>query len=155
QGYINSNIAPSFSPDGRQVLAANVSGTAQAWDAATGKAIRPYRGYASTVRGAAFSQDGRWVLTTTTGNPVARPWENDTGGARLWDAATGQELRAFRGHTMGVNPAATAVLAPDGKGVLLASQDGAVRLWDAATGQELRAFRGNPSNVYAAAFSPD
>ena len=40
-----------------------------------------------TVSSVAFSPDGQWALTGS---------HDDT--ARLWDAATGEVLRTFRGH---------------------------------------------------------
>src|SRR5262249_43937710 len=79
---------------------------------------------------------------------------------RLWDVATGKELRKFVAHQAMV---ARVVFSPDGK--LLASRggiDGILRLWDAATGAEVRKFedlsRVNPWRFYreaALAFSPD
>ena len=76
-----------------------------------------------------FSPDGTRVLTAS---------EDKT--ARLWDAATGQELQVLRGHEDWVH---SAVFSPDGARVLTASADNTARLWDAATGQELKVLRGH------------
>src|SRR5262249_12815687 len=59
------------------------------------------------------------------------------GTLRLWDAATGRELRSFVGHRGDVRCVA---FSPDGKRLLSGGADGTVRLWDAATGRE----RGSP-----------
>jgi WD40 repeat protein len=72
--------------------------------------------------------------------------------ARLWDAATGQEIRASRGHEDTVTSVA---FSPDGARVLTGSGDRTARLWDAATGKEIRAFKGNEDTVSSVAFSPD
>ena len=56
---------------------------------------------------------------------------------RLWDAASGKELRCLRGHTGWVVGAA---FAQGGKGVLTCARDGTVRLWSADTGAEVRRF---------------
>ena len=72
--------------------------------------------------------------------------------ARLWDAASGQELRVLRGHESRVS---SAVFSPDGARVLTASDDNTARLWDAASGQELRVLRGHEDTVNSAVFSPD
>ena len=74
------------------------------------------------------------------------------GFVRLWDAATGTEIRQFVGHTDGVTSVA---FSPDGMRLASASYDGTVRLWDAATGTEIRQFGGHTRWVTSVAFSPD
>jgi WD40 repeat protein len=59
---------------------------------------------------------------------------------RLWDTATGNELRTFTGHTDGINAIA---ISSDGKTLVSASEDGSARVWDVATGKERLAFRGH------------
>ena len=46
--------------------------------------------------------------------------------ARIWDLATGQEIRRFAGHTDQINGVA---FSPDGKLVLTGSSDNTARLW--------------------------
>jgi WD40 repeat protein len=65
---------------------------------------------------------------------------------RLWDAATGQEIRTIR------QPAYGAVFSPDGK--TLASVGGGIQLWEVATGRLIRGFQGGPSWA-SVVFSPD
>src|ERR1017187_1959838 len=89
----------------------------------------------------AFSPDGRFVLT---GGEEPR--------ARLWDAATGMQIRLFEGHTGPVNSVA---FSPDGHTVLTGSRDKTARLWDVATGQQIRSFEGNRDAILSVAFSPD
>ncbi|HIK09877.1 MAG TPA: PD40 domain-containing protein, partial [Oscillatoriaceae cyanobacterium M33_DOE_052] len=66
---------------------------------------------------------------------------------RLWDVATGRELRQFTGHTEGVSSVS---FSPDGKYLASGGWDGVVRLSDVATGRELRQLTGG-----IATFSPD
>ena len=90
------------------------------------------------VEAVTFSPDGRTALTGSS---------DDT--ARLWDVATGRELRHFR-HA---NSVSSVAFSPDGRTVLTGSSDGSARLWEAATGRELRQFKGRA--VSSVAFSPD
>lgn len=70
---------------------------------------------------------------------------------KLWDAASGQELRAFQGHSGGVNDC---VFSPNGDVVVSASDDGTLKLWDTTTGRELRTLEAR-SQVTGCAVSPD
>ncbi|HKI35235.1 MAG TPA: PQQ-binding-like beta-propeller repeat protein [Gemmataceae bacterium] len=79
--------------------------------------------------GVAFAPDGKTFASA-----------GDDRVIRLWDAATGKELRTFTGHADGVNAVA---FSSDGKTLASASEDGSARLWDAATGKECLAFRGH------------
>jgi hypothetical protein len=79
-----------------------------------------------------------------------------TGGsdqtARLWEAATGREVRRFEGHAVGI---LAATFSPDGRWVLTGGSDQTARLWEAATGREVRRFLGHTDLVRAVAISPD
>jgi hypothetical protein len=79
-----------------------------------------------------------------------------TGGedptARLWDAATGKQIRSFEGHTASLWSVA---FSPDGRFVLTGSADNTARLWDAATGRQIRTFAGHTDGVLSVAFSAD
>jgi WD domain, G-beta repeat len=55
---------------------------------------------------------------------------------RPWDAAAGNEIRAFKGHE---NIVTSVVFSPDGAQVLTGAWDEIARLWDAATGKATRA----------------
>jgi WD40 repeat protein len=70
---------------------------------------------------------------------------------RLWDAATGKEIRRFEGHKGNLEGLA---FSPDGKVILSAGNDGIARLWDAATGKEVRQLAGHRGTL-TAIFSPD
>jgi WD40 repeat protein len=93
------------------------------------------------VWGASFSPDGKNIVTASA---------DET--ARLWDAASGLELRKFTGHTEVVSDA---IFSPDGKSVLTTSRDKTARLWDVATGEQMRVYAGHTNWVNRAAFSPD
>ena len=72
---------------------------------------------------------------------------------KLWDAATGQLIRTFEGHSdCGRSRSRSR---PTARRVLSGSWDKTVKLWDAATGQLIRTFEGHSGWVTSVAFSPD
>src|SRR5262249_21201215 len=80
--------------------------------------------HAGQLNSVAYPPDAKTVASAS--------WEKTI---RIWDAATGQELRKLQGHDDKVMAVA---FAPDGKTLASASVDKTVRLWGAATGQQLR-----------------
>jgi hypothetical protein len=111
------------------------------WDAATGQAIGAPLRHEEPVYSAAFSPDGRRVVTAS---------EDQT--AQVWDAATGQAIGTPLRHEGWVT---TAAFSPDGRRVVTASEDQTAQVWDAATGQAIGAPLRHEERVYTAAFSPD
>jgi RNA polymerase sigma factor (sigma-70 family) len=92
-----------------------------------------------TLRSLAFSPDGKLL--------VSGGWDRVL---RLWDPATGCEVRQIDGPKDGVEAIA---FSPDGK-VLAGAGDSCAYLWDAETGREIRRLQGHKGRVTALAFSP-
>lgn len=80
-------------------------------------------GHSDDVRSVALNPD---VRTIATGS--------EDGTARLWNAASGRELRALKGRSQSVISVA---FNPDRRTVATAPDDNASRLWNAATDREL------------------
>jgi RNA polymerase sigma factor (sigma-70 family) len=159
RGHTQDITSLVFSPDGKTLLSGSgdfisrFRGDTKLWDVATRRERLTLSGR-SDADTAAFAPDGRVVATASFG------------GVRLWDAATGKEIRNWEAHP-GVFPAGSGgglprgywiysmAYSPDGNTLVTASDDKSVRFWDPQTGQELRRLPGDFGEVYAVAFSSD
>ncbi len=104
-----------------------------------------YRTLISEMRlSAAFSPDGKWVVTAGPDN-TPQVWGEEEPG---WVEVAAQ----LRGHKDIVY---TAVFSPDSKWVITASRDNTARVWEAATGKVVAELHGHTDWVLSAAFSPD
>ena len=137
--------AAALSPDGRLLVTGLNDGTIQLWEVATGKKLHILRGAdesktttilhdgstsstsvkIDSVRFAAFSADGRNIITADTSTTV-----------RVWEAGSGRELAAFcaadRLHLSLFDESAAS--SRDGRFVVLhGSDDNTVILWDVAS----------------------
>lgn len=99
-------------------------------------------GHVGPVRALAFTPDSRLLLSGGGQGDQS---------IRVWDVATGKELRQFQGRTDSVNSVA---VSPDGKRALSGSADGTLRVWDLATGKELQRIL-HTEVVTAVAWLPD
>src|SRR5262249_23611341 len=76
----------------------------------------------------ALGPDGKAVISSSYGQTL-----------RLWDVATGKELRRFQGHERYV---AALALSPDGKTLATVEARGnVIRLWDVATAKAVRQLK--------------
>jgi RNA polymerase sigma factor (sigma-70 family) len=103
----------AHSPDGKQVAAVSLR-SVWIWEAATGKVVRKLDGHQETVTGAAFTADGKYVVSAARDGTV-----------RVWDRASAKEHHQFRPGGDGIEHMA---LAPDGL---------TVATWDFNNGREM------------------
>ncbi len=115
--------------------------TARLWSVASGEAVGPAMRHDAAILTAAFSPDGRRVLTTS------RDWR-----ARLWDTADATLVGEPMRHQAAVLDAA---FSPDGRTIVTGSLDGTACLWSTATTRPIGAPLAHQSSVRAVAFSPD
>jgi hypothetical protein len=99
------------------------------------------RGNAAAVYSVVFSRGG--VMVASAGHD---------GTARLWDAATGRQVRVLAGHRGWVRAVAFNL---DGSQLASGGGDWTVRLWDTATGKVTQVLTDHNDVVRGAAFSPD
>ena len=101
----------------------------------------PPLNHEAEVNNVVFSKDESKILTTSR-----------DGTARLYDAATGEELIPSMRHEKSVK---TAMFSKDETKILTSSNDGTARLYDAATGEELIPTMRHEGRVSSAVFSKD
>jgi WD40 repeat protein len=137
----------AVSPDGRSAVVAAIGFTcvyrvsqAQIWDLATGKAGRILGGHSGGVTDAAFSPDGRSVVTAS-----------EDGTVRIWDVSTGTE-RSKLPHDAYVS---SARYSPDGTLLVTATRNGSAQIWKVAAAQKGPALNGHTGAVTRAVFSPE
>jgi WD40 repeat protein len=108
-----------FSPDGKYLLAPAADLSLRLVEVATGKEVKRIKtGHAYC---AAFSPDGKRVVTGGF-------FDNTV---RVWDVETGKALHSYKGHTGGVTCVTCVTFFPDGKRIASASADGTARVWPA------------------------
>jgi len=180
-GHTKEINAVAFSPDGQYAISASSDDTVKLWEISTGKEIRTFpevngecvafspdgqyvlapryrelklfevssgrqvkvfkKKHSGIVYSVDFSPDGKFAVSA-----------DSDGILKLWEVATGRELRSFHGHSASVN---SVVFAPDGQYVLSGSSDNTLKLWEVATGNKLATYSGKKIAISAVAFSPD
>jgi WD40 repeat protein len=157
--WINS---VAIAPDGKTALSGSNDDTVRLWDLATGREIRKLEADSGEVHSVVYAPDGKTALFGGKGKCESQ--HKCKGVLKLWDLATGREMRIFEGHSGQVSQIA---IAPDGKSVLsvgavrrylgpgsTSNGPDEIRFWDLATGRELSKFEGHSSDVRSVAIAP-
>jgi hypothetical protein len=77
---------------------------------------------------------------------------DEYGMVRIWDAASGHELRTLKGHTGEVR---CVTVTPDGQRIITGADDGTARLWDAVSGRPLLTLDAHLGRVNPVSETPD
>jgi WD40 repeat protein/serine/threonine protein kinase len=102
---------------------------------------RTFQGHTEKINCLDFSRDGTRLVSS-----------GDDGTVRLWDAATGTQLKSL---ALKKSKLPCVAFSPNGARVAIGCEDGTVKLLDAASLQELSVLKGHSKLVRSLAFSPD
>jgi WD40 repeat protein/CHAT domain-containing protein/tetratricopeptide (TPR) repeat protein len=114
-----------FSPDGKR-LAVCSGFEIELWEINTGALLYTLEGHAHAVDTAAFSPDGRQIISGSTDRTL-----------KLWNVETGALLRTFTGHSDQVNFVA---FHPNGKRLISSSSDKSIKVWNTVDSELLHTF---------------
>jgi eukaryotic-like serine/threonine-protein kinase len=147
RGHTDQVFSMAFSPDGRRLVTVGWEGAVKCWDLTAGgrgeSALRfSVAGQSHAAWSVAFSADGRRLAL---GGAFADE------AAHVYDARTGQDLFALRGHRVRV---VSVAFSPDGQLLASGSLDKTVKLWDTETGQEVLTLRGHSNLIGHVLFDP-
>ncbi len=149
-GHTREIWSIAVSPNGRTLASGGTDHTIKLWEVSSGQMLRTLTGHKDWIYSVAFSSDGR-TLASGAGYQDNSVYSHDN-TIKLWDIASGHELRTLAGHS---EPVACVRFSPDGRTLASGSYDLTVKLWDLVSGRLLRTFTGHKNTVHSVAFSPD
>ncbi|HEY7158362.1 MAG TPA: sigma-70 family RNA polymerase sigma factor [Gemmataceae bacterium] len=161
KGHEDNVWSVAFSADSKTLLSSSDDKTIRFWDVATGKELRRLT-HDNRIGKIALSPDGKllaFIDTIKHASQNGAMWLSDH-RVRLWDVATGKELRQLTMPAKELPSKLTVgfgslTFSPDGKKILTGGMDGMLRVWEAATGKEVRQIPGFVGSPRQFVFAPD
>ena len=126
-------VRGTASPDGRRALVLGRDGTAAIVDVARGRRVGRLTGHVDALAEAAFSPDGRHVVTAVR---AGKTWQ-----LRLWPGPGGRDAVLRRDGSLAAQVAFDpASFSADGRRFAVGADDGTAAVWDTASGRRLRSM---------------
>ncbi len=126
--------AVAFSPGGTQLATANAAGEIWLWQVTSGEllhqlvghdAVTTMRGTSSLVQAISFAPDGGMLVSGGLDGII-----------RIWDPATGKQLKKRSAHT-GPEGVLDVAVSPDGTSLASVGSGGVAKIWGARSGRVL------------------
>jgi len=143
-GHADAVRAVAWSKDGSFLVAAGGlparKGEVKIWKA-DGSLQATISGHSDCIYGVAISPDGKTIATASYDKLI-----------KLWDAATGKEIRTLKDHIDAIYALA---FTPDGKRLVSGASDRSIKVWNPETGERLFTMSEPTDGVNSIAISPD
>jgi WD40 repeat protein len=155
---LQPRLALGLSPDGKLLARLGADGTVGVWEVPSGRQRWTFddarsgtqAAVAEALQSLVFTADGKRLAALPACTSQRSP---ATVSVFLWDTGGGRLVRRLDGLAQ---VSAPLVLAPDGRTLAVAAQDGTAALWEIATGKErVRLSTGVDGPLTALAYSPD
>ena len=125
----------AVSHDGKFLALGGYKNNIYLWDLTNGQLLRKFEGHTNQINVITISKDNQYLVSSSY--EYLRDSKSYDVTLKLWDLATGQEIRQFFGHTNQIN---VITISNDNQYIVSNSYDKTIRLWNIATGQEIKQF---------------
>jgi WD40 repeat protein/serine/threonine protein kinase len=136
EGLPGRTYSTVFSPDGKLIATASLSGAVQLWDVATGMRFQTLHAHSENVFRVAFDPEARHLVSV---GGLYNKAAATQGEAKVWEISTGREIVQLRGHSTGVTDLA---FHPDRETMATVTCGGEITIWDRRNWREFRLLEG-------------